>query len=453
MPSLDPSIFKEYDIRGIVGESIDEEIVEIIGCAYGTMVKGNSGEVVSVGRDCRLSSPALSKALIKGINSTGIDVLDIGVVSTPMLYYSLFTEDVDGGVMVTASHNPGNYNGLKLNLNQESLFGEGIQKLRETAESGNFENGTGNIRQKNILNEYLSYLEKNVEISSHLKVAIDCGNGMVGLTGPRLLKQFDIDLIELYTEPDGTFPNHHPDPTVEDNLKDLQKVVLEKGCDVGFAFDGDGDRLGVIDENGKIIWGDMLVLIYAKEILKNNANQKVIGDVKCSKNLFDGIEKAGGEAIMWKTGHSLIKNKIREEKAALAGEMSGHIFFNDRFFGYDDALYAGLRLLEILSKSDKTLSQLLEEVPKTYSTPEIRVECEESIKFKLVEKVKNRLKDKYEVIDIDGVRVEFPDGWGLVRASNTQPALVLRFEAQTEERLKEIKELIESELEEATNKL
>lgn len=453
MTILNPEIFREYDIRGIAGDNITEEVAELIGKAFGKYISERQGKTVSLGRDCRDSSPGLSDAVIRGITSTGINVIDIGLVTTPMMYYSLYLEDLDGGVMVTASHNPKEYNGFKLCAGKESLFGDGIQNIKKIAETGDFPTGTGNATSRDIMEDYLSYLEKNIHIKPGIKVAIDCGNATVGLTGPEILRRLGCEVTELYTELDGDFPNHHPDPTVEENLEDLKKSVIDNGCDVGLAFDGDGDRLGVIDNNAEVIWGDMLVLIYARELLKENPGAKIIGDVKCSSRLFNAISEAGGKPIMWKTGHSLIKNKIKEENAALAGEMSGHIFFNDRFFGYDDALYAGLRLLEIISVYDVPFSELFKDLPKAFSTPEIRMECREEIKFELVEKVKNSLKEKYEVIDIDGVRVEFPDGWGLVRASNTQPALVLRFEAETESRLQEIRSVIEGELERAKSEL
>ena len=449
MAQINSNIFREYDIRGIYGKDLDERRVELIGKAYGTLIRNNGGKTVSLGRDCRLSSPSLSEALIEGITSTGINVVNIGIVSTPILYFSLFNLEVDGGVMLTASHNPGDYNGLKLSIGKDSLFGEGIQNLRMMIEDNDFLDGYGEVREQSIINEYKDFMKNSVKIRKGLKVAVDCGNGMVGLVGPQILRELELDLTELYSEPDGTFPNHHPDPTVEENLVDLQKAVLENNCEVGIAFDGDGDRIGVIDENGNIIWGDMLVLIYALSVLEEKPGATVIGDVKCSSNLFSGIEKAGGNAIMWKTGHSLIKNKIKETNAELAGEMSGHMFFNDKFYGYDDAFYAALRLLEIISKTGKKVSGLLADVPKTFSTPEIRVEVEETSKFELVEKVAQMFKEGYDVIDIDGMRVNFPDGWGLIRASNTQPALVLRFEAQSEQRLNEIKEFIESKLEQA----
>ncbi len=453
MAEISPNIFREYDVRGIYGSELTLRDAELIGRAYGTVVKRSGGKTVSLGRDCRLSSPSLSEFLIQGITSTGVDVINLGVVSTPILYFSLFNIEVDGGIMITASHNPGDYNGMKLCLGKDSLFGAAIQNLKRLIEKDETEKGEGAVQDQSITNIYLEYMKKNIRIREGLKVAVDCGNGMVGLAGPSVLKDVGCDLVELYSNPDGTFPNHHPDPTVAENLKDLQKAVIDNGCELGIAFDGDGDRIGVLDENGEIIWGDMLVLIYALDILKSIEGVTVIGDVKCSSNLFDEIKRVGGNPIMWKTGHSLIKNKIKETGAKLAGEMSGHIFFNDRFYGYDDALYAALRLLEIVSNTDKKVSELLSHVPKTYSTPEIRVDCDEAIKFQLVKAVTEKFKPDYKVIDIDGVRVNFLDGWGLIRASNTQPALVLRFEARSEKRLGEIKEFVESKLEEARNEI
>jgi len=439
--SINPGIFREYDIRGIAGVDIDEEVFELIGKAYGTYMKKLGASSISMGRDCRVTSPELSQAVARGINSTGLDVLDIGMVSTPMLYFS-----VDGGVMITASHNPGEYNGIKLSSGKNSLFGEQIQEIREMAEKGEFESGSGSLSDADIRENYIKFLKDNLDIKPGLRVAADYGNGMTGIIGPEVFREFGCELTELYETPDGTFPNHHPDPTVEENLAELIDNVKSKQLEVGLGFDGDGDRIGVIDENGDIIWGDMLVLIFARDILTREKGAKFIGDVKCSTKLFRGIEDAGGEAIMWKTGHSLIKNKMKVENAAMAGEMSGHIFFADKFFGYDDALYAALRLLEIISKTGKKVSELLGDVPHSVSTPEIRMDCPEEIKFQLVEEVKNRLSEKHQVIDIDGVRIEFADGWGLVRASNTQPALVLRFEAQDDQKLQDIRLIIEGEL-------
>jgi len=444
--SINPGIFTEYDIRGITGTDIDEEVFELIGKAYGTYMKKLGASTISMGRDCRVTSPELSQAVAKGINSTGINVLDIGMVATPMLYFSLYNLDVDGGVMVTASHNPGEYNGIKLSEGKNSLFGDHIQEIRKLAEGGDFATGSGNTSEADIREDYIKFLKDNLDIKPGLRIAADYGNGMTGVIGPEVFREFGCEITELYETPDGTFPNHHPDPTVEENLAELIDTVKSKNLEVGLGFDGDGDRIGVIDENGNIIWGDMLVLIFARDILTREKGAKFIGDVKCSTKLFRGIEDAGGGAIMWKTGHSLIKNKMKVENAAMAGEMSGHIFFADKFFGYDDALYAALRLLEIVSKTGKKVSELLGDIPHSVSTPEIRMDVPEEIKFQLVEKVKNRLSEKHQVIDIDGVRIEFPDGWGLIRASNTQPALVLRFEAKSDQKLHEIRSIIEGEL-------
>lgn len=453
MSIINPQIFREYDIRGVVDKDLSEDVIERIGKAYGTYIRSFGASTVSVGRDCRLSSPAYAEAIKRGINSTGVNVIDIGMVTTPMLYFSLHTLDVGGGVMITASHNPGEYNGIKLSRGTESVFGDQIQKIREIAEGGEFAAGSGSASEADIEEKYVEFLKGNLNIKPGIRLAVDYGNGMVGMIGPRVFREFGCDVTELYVTPDGTFPNHHPDPTVEENLIELTDAVKSKGLEVGIGFDGDGDRIGVIDERGNVVWGDMLVLIFARYVISREPGSKIIGDVKCSDRLFSGIEDAGGESMMWKTGHSLIKDKMRVEKASLAGEMSGHIFFADKFFGYDDALYAALRLLEIISNTGQSVSQLLEGVPSAISTPEIRVDCPEAIKFRVVEKVRERLGKEYRVVDIDGVRVEFPDGWGLVRASNTQPALVLRFEAQTKGRLEEIRLLIENELSAAMDEL
>ena len=453
MPRINPQIFREYDIRGVVGKDLDGEVFETIGKAYGAYMNERGAKTLSVGRDCRVSSPGLSEALIRGLNSTGIDVLDIGMVSTPMLYFSLYNLDVQGGVMITASHNPGEYNGIKLSDGKESLFGQEIKKIGQIAEAGEFPIGNATSTQANVRGAYIDYLLDNLDIKPGLRIAADYGNGMVGVVGPEVFSRFGCEVTGFYPVPDGTFPNHHPDPTVKANLTDMIKAVKSENLELGVGFDGDGDRVGVVDENGNIIWGDLLVLIFARDILKDNPGAVIIGDVKCSNRLFGGIEEAGGSAIMWKTGHSLIKSKMKEEAAVLAGEMSGHIFFADRYFGYDDALYAALRVLEIVSKTGKSVSELLEGVPPAISTPEIRVDCPEKIKFRLVEEVKKELSKDNKTIDIDGVRVEFPDGWGLIRASNTQPALVLRFEARTQERLNEIRSLMEGELNAAKERL
>ena len=450
---LDKAIFREYDIRGIAGESITEETVERIGKAYGTMIAAGGGVEVSVGYDCRKSSPAFRDALCEGITSTGVGVVDIGMVTTPIVYFSTFTSGVDGGVMVTASHNPSQYNGLKMCVGQNSLFGEGIQEIRKSVEKGKFRTGKGKKRQSDIIDRYLEFLENNLHIEPGIRVAADGGNGTAGVACPQILRRFSCETHELYMDPDGDFPNHHPDPTVEENLSDIKKKVVEAGLDVGLAFDGDADRIGIVDEQGNSMSGDMLLLVYSLDLLETNPGATIIGDVKCSGNLFSKIREAGGNPIMWKTGHSVIKDKMKKEGAELGGEMSGHIFFKHRFFGYDDALYAGLRFLEILSKTGKKASELLTGLPKTFATPEIRIDCPDEVKFQVTETVKKKLGEQNEVVDIDGVRVEYPDGWGLLRASNTQPALVLRFEAQTESRLAEIRGTVEKTLKETIDEI
>jgi len=444
---INPQIFREYDIRGVVGEDLNEGIIERIGKAYGSYMRRMGKKRVSLGRDCRLSSPAFAGAISDGITSTGINVIDIGMVTTPMVYFSLFNLDIDGGVMITASHNPSEYNGVKLCVGKEALFGEEIQKIRKIAESGDFAKGAGSVETASIMDKYLNFLRENVEIKPGIRVAIDCGNAMTGIVAPKILKEFGCEVTELYVTPDGRFPNHHPDPIVEENLRDLIDTVRRERLDLGIGFDGDGDRIGIVDENGNMIWGDMLLVIFARDVIGRIPGTKVVGEVKSSTRLYREIERLGGKPIMWKAGHSLMKNKMKVEGAVLAGEMSGHIFFGDKFFGYDDAVYAALRLLEIISKTGEKVSQLLDGIPPAFATPEIRVECPDEIKFDLVEKVKEEFKKEYKVIDIDGVRIEFPDGWGLIRPSNTQPALVLRFEARTKERLEEIRSLIEGTLE------
>jgi len=450
---INPGIFREYDIRGIVDQDLNEQIVSTIGKAFGSYLKERGKNTVSIGRDCRESSPAYSDAFARGLNSCGINVLDLGMVSTPILYFSLFNLEVQGGVMITASHNPSEYNGIKLCVGKESLFGEQIQQIRILAEKHEFAAGTGKTESVDIMDKYQTFMQTNINIKPGLKVAVDCGNGMGGLLGPKIMKDHGCEIFELYSKPDGRFPNHHPDPTVEENLKDLIKTVKDNHLDIGIGFDGDADRIGVVNEKGEIIWGDMILLMLARDVLREVPGAEIIGDVKCSGRLFRDIEINGGKPLMWKTGHSLIKSKMKTDGAQLAGEMSGHIFFAHRFFGYDDALYAGLRLLEVLSKSGEKVSELLRNVPEAVSTPEIRVDCPDEIKFKVVDDVKQKLSQDYKVNGIDGARIEFSDGWGLIRASNTQPALVMRFEAQNNDRLNEIKKLIEDNLDSSIESL
>lgn len=443
-------IFREYDIRGVIGKDLNPDIARQIGIGYGTYIKRKGKRRVSIGRDVRTSSDDLFNALTTAILSTGIDIIDIGICPTPLLYFSLFNLDVDGGIMITGSHNPPEFNGFKICLGKDTIYGDEIQRLRMLIESGGFEDGKGKISRHDIISDYEKYINKrftNVDDGKRrLKIAVDSGNGTAGIIAPRLLKGFGHEVIELFSEPDGRFPNHHPDPTVSENLESLIDKVKKGGADVGIAFDGDADRIGVVDDEGEIIWGDKLMIIFAQDILSRNAGATIISEVKASSLLYREIERLGGHPIMWKTGHSLIKAKIKETGALLAGEMSGHIFFADDYFGFDDAIYAACRLIEIMARRKEKVSSMLSHLPKTCSTPEIRIDCKEETKFSVVESLKKRLESRFKVIDIDGVRIEFEDGWGLVRASNTQPVIVMRFEASTSDRLKEIRSLMEEEL-------
>ena len=448
---MNPEMFREYDIRGIAGKDMTKDDVLLIGKGVGTFLLQHGHLKLNVGRDCRLTSDAYSEKIIEGLLSTGCDVTDIGVCPTPVFYYSIKHLNREGGVMVTASHNPGEYNGFKLCIDLDSIHGEDIQKILSIINDKSFAKGKGSRNETDVIPSYIDFVENNIKLSKPLKVGVDAGNGTAGVVALPIIKSLGCEVHDIYCDMDGTFPNHEADPTVMKNMQDLIALVKENQLDLGIGYDGDGDRIGVVDENGKIIYGDRLMIIFSREILSRKPGATFISEVKCSKTMYDDMEKNGGRAIMWKTGHSLIKKKMKEEKAELAGEMSGHMFFADRYFGYDDATYASCRLLEILSNTDKKLSELLADVPKTFSTPEIRVECADNIKFKVVEKVTEYFKQRYKVIDIDGVRVLFDDGWGLVRASNTQPALVLRFEAMSKDRLDEIRNVVETTLTDIRN--
>ena len=442
------SIFREYDIRGVVGEELTPALAEKIGRAYGSLAVRAGARAVAVGRDGRTSAMQMREALLKGLLGCGLDVVDIGVCPTPLLYYALFTLPVGGGVMITASHNPPQYNGFKLCLGKDSMHGAAIQALKADIDKGQFESGQGTVSEHPIIPDYMAYTKKafaHVK-AGKLHAVVDCGNGMGGLVGPDALRLLGCRVTGMYEDVDGRFPNHHPDPTVADNLQDLIKKVRETKADVGIAYDGDADRIGAVDEHGDILWGDKLLVLYARDVLENKPGATIISEVKASQVFYDDVVKRGGRSIMWKAGHSLIKAKMKEEKAALAGEMSGHMFFADRYFGYDDAVYASCRLIEILAKTGRPLSTLLADLPPTVSTPEIRVDCPDEVKFQVVEEAKKQLAREYTIIDIDGVRVLFPEGWGLIRASNTQPALVLRFEATSEAALKRIREVVESQV-------
>ncbi len=450
---INPQIFREYDIRGVVDKDLTPDVVRKLGQGFGTHMTQLGRRELVVGRDGRLSSKGFEKAVIEGLISTGCHVINIGLCPTPVYYFSIFHLNKDGGMVVTGSHNPPEFNGFKVSVGKSTIFGEEIQNLKRLIEKGKFVAGKGKLSKEEIIQPYQDYIKKDIHIEKKMKVVIDAGNGTAGVVAGPLLRDLGCELEELYCEVDGRFPNHFPDPTIPENLKVLIDRVKKTRADVGIGYDGDADRIGVVDDQGNIIWGDQLMILFSREILKDKKGAVFVAEVKCSQNLFNDIEKHGGKAIMYRTGHSLIEEKIREEKAALGGEMSGHIFFADRYFGYDDAIYASCRLVELLSKTDKKLSQLLSDVPKTFITPEIRVDCADEIKFKVVETVKEALRRDYPVIDVDGVRVKFKDGWGLVRASNTQPALVLRFEALTQDRLGEIKNLIEKKVQEAVSAL
>ena len=444
---MNPEMFREYDIRGIAGKDMTDDDVFLIGKGIGTFLRERGRSRLTVGRDCRLTSPRYSEKVIEGLLSTGCDVIDIGVCPTPVLYFSIQHLDQEGGVMVTASHNPMEYNGFKLCIDLDSIHGKDIQTIFTIINEQSFRAGQGSLSTSDVVTAYKEYVEKNITLAKSIKVGIDAGNGTAGVVAVPVMKNLGCDVYDIYCDMDGTFPNHEADPTVAKNMQDLISLVREKSLDVGIGYDGDGDRIGVVDEKGNIIFGDQLMIIFSREILSRKPGATFISEVKCSKTMYDDIEKHGGRPVMWKTGHSLIKKKMKEEKALLAGEMSGHMFFADRYFGYDDAVYASCRLLEILTDTGKTISQLLSGIPKTYSTPEIRVDCPDDKKFSIVKKATEFFRERYPIIDIDGVRILFDDGWGLVRASNTQPALVLRFEAMSASRLAEMRHLVESTLE------
>jgi phosphomannomutase / phosphoglucomutase len=442
-------IFREYDIRGIAGKDLTEETVELLGKGIGTLMWRRGCRSISLGRDCRPSSDPFRDAIVEGLLSVGLSVIDIGVMPTPVLYYSIYQLSLDGGIMITGSHNPPEYNGFKTCIGHDSVYGEQIQQAAQIIEAGDFEKGRGEVISADVLTPYRKYLIEHIRFPRRVRMAMDCGNGTASLIAPDIMTALGCEVIPLYCEMDGTFPNHHPDPTLVENLVDLQSAVRSHGLELGIAFDGDADRIGVIADTGKIIWGDLLLAIYAREILKQRPGATFISEVKCSMNLYQDIEKHGGRAIMWKTGHSLIKAKMKEEKAVLAGEMSGHMFFADRYFGYDDAIYAACRITEILANSTRSLSQMLADFPETFVTPEIRVQCDDDKKFGVVEKIKSYFSQKYQVIDVDGARILFPQGWGLVRASNTQDVLVMRFEADTQSNLDAIRSQVEEQVQTA----
>ena len=455
-------LFREYDLRGIVGSELTEDVAERVGRAYSTYANQRGVKSISVGRDGRLSSPALHKALLSGLLAGGLDVVDVGVCTSPLVYFSLFTLPVGGGIMITGSHNASEYNGFKICLGHTAIHGEEIQELRRIMERGVFVSGEGRVSHHPIIPDYLAYIKKSF---SHVKadrlhVVIDCGNGAAALIAKDALELLGCKVTSLYGDLDGRFPNHHPDPTVLENLSDLMQTVKQRQADVGIGYDGDADRIGAVDEQGNVLWGDRLLVLYSRDILAVKPGSTIISEVKASQCLYDDIAKHGGRPIMWKTGHSLIKAKMKEESAVLAGEMSGHMFFADRYFGYDDAVYASCRLIEILAQCGRRLSELVSDLPNTVVTPEIRVDLPDTVKFEVVKHVTRKLTEYWsakqtlgpaklmlrDLITIDGVRAIFEDGWGLIRASNTQPALVLRFEATSSAQLNDIRTFVEQEL-------
>jgi len=441
---FDPTILREYDIRGQVGKNLSNQDAYMLGHAFGTfIIREHGAKTVAVGYDGRHTSPDLSDNLIKGLSECGLDVTTIGLGPSPMLYFTVKHLKLDAGIMVTGSHNPPDYNGFKMMLQDSGVYGDTIQKIGNIAANGDFASDEGSVSSHNIQSEYVERLLKDLTTQKPLKIAWDNGNGAAGDILQQLVKHLPGEHILLYEDIDGQFPNHHPDPTVDKNLIDLQKCVHDNGCDLGIAFDGDGDRIGVVDENGTILRCDILMTIYAREVLKNNLGAAIIGDVKCSSIMFDDITRMGGEAVMWKTGHSLIKSKMQDMKAPLAGELSGHIFFADKYYGYDDALYCAIRLMNAVGEAENGLSSLTAHLPKLHSTPEVRFEVPEQDKFNIVPRIAENLKniDNIAISEIDGVRITTDDGWWLLRASNTQDVLVARAEGHSAKGLERLKSM------------
>ena len=436
-------IFRQYDIRGSVGEDLDPEVTEAVGRAFGSRVRrdaNSSSPTVAVGCDNRTTSPALAEGLISGIRSAGVDVFDVGTVPTPVLYWSEVKLGTDAGVQITGSHNPPEWNGIKMTYGGSSLYGDAIQDLLHSIQASNFTSGSGGYERLTVLDRYVDDIAARFSLDQPMRVAVDCGNGTGSILAVRLLEAIGVEVTPLFCESDPTFPNHHPDPTVDENLIDLIRTIESGNHDLGVAFDGDADRIGAIDDQGKIIRGDILLLLFGLDLLKKRGlGQKLIFDVKCSQVLPELFKEAGGEPIMWQTGHSLIKKKMRETGALLAGELSGHIMIADDYLGFDDALYNACRLIEIISHSGRTLSEMISDFPEYSSTPEIRIDVTEDQKWTVVSEAEVYFKEKYDVIGVDGVRILFGDGWALLRASNTQPAIVARFEARSESRLLEIR--------------
>ncbi len=435
---MNEPIFRANDIRGIVERDFTDDVVLNLGKAYGTYMRRKGYKTFVIGHDLRLSSPHLSQVFMDGLVSTGAHIIFIGQVTTPALYYSILHWELDGGVMITGSHNPKPYNGFKLCEGMGAVYGEEIQKLKKIILAGDFDEVQGSLENRDIMPDYIAMLKSKFKFNKKLKIVIDAGNATAGPIAPDLWRSFGHEVVELYCEPDGNFPNHLPDPCVPKYMNDLAARVVAEGADVGIGYDGDADRVGAVDDTGEYIFADRLLALFARDVLKNRPNSPIIFDVKCTMALPEAIEKAGGVPVMWKTGHSMQKAKMKEMNAPFSGELSGHVFFNDDFFGFDDGIYASGRLLQIIANADKKFSEIIAEVPVFPSTEEIRVDCADEVKFDVVARLVEDFGREYKVIDIDGARVDFGDAWGLVRASNTEPNLVVRFEAKTEERLAEI---------------
>lgn len=441
-------IFREYDIRGKVSEDFPPEVVENLGKGFGTFVKRAGAREIALSGDIRLTTPELIEHFKKGVLFTGVDVINLGILPTPVNYFSMFELGVSGAMQITGSHNPPEFNGFKMSLERKAVFGNQIQDIRKIIENGDYETGEGSEVKHDLKKKYIEMILEKIKIERPLKVVMDCGNAAGGILAPDIFKKLNIELTELYCDIDGTFPNHHPDPTVKENLADLIEKMKTGQYDIGVAFDGDADRVGIVDETGEIIWADQLMALFLPEVIQNKG-EEILYDVKCSQALEEMIVKYGGKPIMWKTGHSLIKQKMHELGCRLGGEMSGHIFFADDYFGYDDAIYVALRIIQTLSRTDKKLSELRQELPTYYSTPEMRMEAEnDEEKFRIANEAIDYFTTHYDCSTVDGVRIRFGDGWGLVRSSNTQPVIVCRFEANSQERMDKIKNLVLDKLKE-----
>ena len=445
--NLNQYIFREYDIRGKVSDDFPPEVVEALGKGFGTYIKRGGGQEIALSGDIRLTTPDLMEQFKTGVLSTGVDVIKIGILPTPANYYSMFSLGVAGAVQITGSHNPPEFNGFKLSRDKKAVFGEAIQEIRVIIEKEDYETGEGSEASYDILTKYKRMIASKIDIKKPMKVVMDCGNAAGAICAPEIFKNLNVELTELYCDVDGTFPNHHPDPTVKENLVDLISLVKQGSYDIGLAFDGDADRVGVVDETGDIVWADQLIALFLPEVVEEG--DEILYDVKCSQALEEMIVKYGGKPVMWKTGHSLIKQRMSELNCKLGGEMSGHIFFADDYFGYDDAIYVAARIVQTLSRTDQKLSQLKAELPKYYSTPEMRLEAEsDEEKFRIAKEAVAYFTENYDCSTVDGVRIKFGDGWGLVRSSNTQPVIVCRFEANTAERMEEIQSIVMNKLQE-----